>query len=99
MVMVIRVIFWLIHLCLVNGQTTVIVGRVSMDMITIDLTDIEAQLGDSVTLWGDGLSADTIAPYANSIGYELFCQVTPRVRRFLPTLNGNQGQLTLYVQG
>lgn len=66
---------------LVNGQTTVIVGRVSMDMITIDLTNIEAQLGDSVTLWGDGLPADTIAPYANSISYELFCQVTPRVRR------------------
>lgn len=66
---------------LVNGQTTVIVGRVSMDMITIDLTDIEAQLGDSVTLWGDGLPADTIAPYANSISYELFCQITPRVRR------------------
>jgi len=68
---------------LVNGQTTVIVGRVSMDMITIDLTDIEAQLGDSVTLWGDGLPADTIAPYASSISYELFCQVTPRVRRLL----------------
>jgi alanine racemase len=68
---------------LVNGQATVIVGRVSMDMITIDLTDIEAQLGDSVTLWGDGLSADTIAPYANSIGYELFCQVTTRVRRLV----------------
>ncbi len=66
---------------LVNGQTTVIVGRVSMDMITIDLTDIDAQLGDSVTLWGDNLPADTIAPYANSISYELFCQVTPRVRR------------------
>jgi alanine racemase len=71
---------------LVNGQTTVIVGRVSMDMITIDLTDIEAQLGDSVTLWGDGLPADTIAPYANSISYELFCQVTPRVRRLLSGL-------------
>jgi len=66
---------------LVNGQTTVIVGRVSMDMITIDLTDIEAQLGDSVTLWGDGLPADSVAPYANSISYELFCQITPRVRR------------------
>lgn len=67
----------------VNGQSTVIVGRVSMDMITIDITDIDAELGDVVTLWGENLPADTIAPYANSISYELFCQVTPRVRRLL----------------
>lgn len=68
---------------LVNGQMTIIVGRVSMDMITVDLTDIKAQIGDSVTLWGEGLSADTIATYANTISYELFCQITPRVMRYL----------------
>ncbi|MCP5176327.1 MAG: alanine racemase [Moraxellaceae bacterium] len=68
---------------LVNGQKTVIIGRVSMDMITVDLTDIEAQIGNEVTLWGEGLSADTIANSANTISYELFCQITQRVTRFI----------------
>lgn len=68
---------------LVNGQRAVIVGRVSMDMITVDISDIDAQQGDNVTLWGDGLAADDIAVHAQSISYELFCQVTTRVSRLL----------------
>lgn len=66
---------------LVNGQRTQIVGRVSMDMITIDLTDFadSVQIGDPVILWGDGLSVDEIADSAGTIGYELLCGITQRV--------------------
>ena len=60
---------------------TGIIGRVSMDMITIDLTGMEkAAVGDEVTLWGEHLSADEVARYADTISYELFCKVTSRVR-------------------
>lgn len=55
-------------------------GRVSMDMTTVDLSDCpEAELGDEVVLWGEGLPADEIARRCDTIAYELFCQVTPRV--------------------
>jgi len=55
-------------------------GRVSMDMITVDLSEcLDAQVGDEVILWGEGLPADEIATHCNTIAYELFCQVTPRV--------------------
>lgn len=56
------------------------VGRVSMDMIAIDLTECpNASIGDSVVLWGEGLPADEIAERCGTIAYELFCQVTSRV--------------------
>ena len=59
---------------------TRMIGRVSMDMITIDLTGIDdVQINDEVTLWGDGLCADEVARSAGTISYELFCKVTPRV--------------------
>ena len=69
---------------LVKTQTrtlrTQLIGRVSMDMITIDLSGIEdAQIDDEVTLWGAGLSSDEVSKYANTISYELFCKVTQRV--------------------
>ncbi len=55
-------------------------GRVSMDMITVDLSEcLEAQVGDEVILWGEGLPADEIARHCNTIAYELFCQITARV--------------------
>ena len=66
----------------VQGQAlrTQLIGRVSMDMITIDLTGIDAaQIGDEVTLWGAGLSADEVARYSDTISYELFTKVTQRV--------------------
>ena len=65
---------------LVNGQRTQIIGRVSMDMVTVDLRGIEAQEGDDVVLWGEGLPAEEIADAAATISYELFCGVTSRVR-------------------
>ena len=59
---------------------TTLIGRVSMDMITIDLTDIDsAAVEDSVILWGDALPAEEVAAHAGTIAYELFCQVTERV--------------------
>lgn len=55
-------------------------GRVSMDMLIIDLTDAPLiEIGDDVVLWGEGLPADEIARHCGTIAYELFCQVTPRV--------------------
>ncbi|WFE68450.1 alanine racemase [Thiomicrospira sp. R3] len=66
---------------LVNGQRVLTVGRVSMDMITLDLTDMSAQvaIGDPVTLWGEGLGVDEVAEKAGTIGYELLCGITQRV--------------------
>jgi alanine racemase len=65
---------------LVNNRRAPLVGRVSMDMITLDLRDQpEARAGDPVILWGRGLPADEIARRAGTIAYELFCGVTRRV--------------------
>lgn len=58
---------------------TTVIGRVSMDMITIDLTHIPAaQINSEVVLWGAGLEADEVAKTAGTIAYELFCKVTNR---------------------
>lgn len=70
---------------LVNGVRTRMVGRVSMDMITVDLTSVPgAGMGSEVTLWGLasnglGLSIDEVAQAAGTVGYELMCAVAPRV--------------------
>ena len=64
---------------LVNGQRTQVVGRVSMDMVTVDLRGVDANEGDEVILWGDGLPAEAIAEAAGTITYELFCGVSSRV--------------------
>ncbi len=65
---------------LLNGERVPIVGRVSMDTITVDLrTQPQARVGDRVTLWGEGLPAEIIAEQAGTISYELFCQLTDRV--------------------
>jgi alanine racemase len=65
---------------LVNGKRTRTVGRVSMDMITVDISDIpEAYIGTPVTLWGEGLSADEVAAAAGTVSYELLCALAPRV--------------------
>ncbi len=66
---------------LVNGQRVPLIGRVSMDMITVDLRGCDATVGDTVQLWGDQLPADEIAHHAGTIAYELFCNIAPRVPR------------------
>ena len=70
---------------LVHGVRCRMVGRVSMDMITVDLTPVPAAgMGSEVTLWGQGpkgalLPIDEVAQAAGTVGYELMCAVAPRV--------------------
>jgi alanine racemase len=65
---------------LVNGRRVPLVGRVSMDMITVDLgINSQEQVGDVVTLWGEQLSVAEIAQCATTIPYELLCNITRRV--------------------
>ena len=70
---------------LVDGQRSRLVGRVSMDMITVDLTDLpEAGFGSEITMWGRAsngavLSIDEVAQAAGTVGYELMCAVAQRV--------------------
>jgi len=65
----------------VAGVRTRVVGRVSMDMLTVDLTPVPgAHVGAPVVLWGDGgPTVDEVARSAQTIGYELLCAVAPRV--------------------
>lgn len=66
---------------LVGGQRSRVVGRVSMDMITVDLSGLsEPRIGDRVTLWGEGLPVERIAEAADTIPYTLFCGIAARVR-------------------
>jgi alanine racemase len=70
---------------LVDGVRTRTVGRVSMDMITVDLSALpQAGVGSEVTLWGRGpgdavLPIDEVAHAAGTVGYELMCAIAPRV--------------------
>ncbi len=66
---------------LVNGQRVPLIGRVSMDMLSVDLSSQpQACIGDGVTLWGEGLPVEEVACWANTIPYQLLCGVTQRVR-------------------
>jgi alanine racemase len=66
---------------LVNGKRVPLVGRVSMDMIAVDLEfQPDAKPGDPVILWGDGLPVEEIARCADTIPYTLVCGVTQRVQ-------------------
>jgi alanine racemase len=65
---------------LVAGHRTRVVGAVSMDMLTVDLTGVEqAQVGAPVELWGTRVSVDEVAHAAGTVGYELLCALAPRV--------------------
>lgn len=67
---------------LVNGKKCHLAGRVSMDMLTVDLTNSpEAQIGDEVILWGEDLSVNEVASYCDTISYTLLTCLLPRVRR------------------
>lgn len=66
---------------LVDGASAAIIGRVSMDLMCIDITDLpKADVGSAVLLWGPGLPVERIAAAAGTIGYELTCSITRRVR-------------------
>jgi len=65
---------------LVDGLRTGTVGRVSMDMLCVDVSAVPgARIGTPVTLWGDGLSCDEVAVAAGTVSYELLCALAPRV--------------------
>jgi len=70
---------------LVDGVRTRLVGRVSMDMVTVDLTPVpQAAVGSEVTLWGRAqngtvLAIDEVAHAAGTVGYELMCALARRV--------------------
>ncbi|WP_372881238.1 alanine racemase [Psychromonas sp.] len=65
---------------LVNGRIVPVVGRVSMDMLSVDLgMDNLDKVGDDVTLWGEGLPAERVAQHIGTIAYELVTKLTSRV--------------------
>ena len=68
---------------LVDGVRTRTVGRVSMDMITVDLAPVpNAAVGAPVVLWGEGMPIDEVAQAAGTVGYELMCALASRVPVF-----------------
>jgi alanine racemase len=65
---------------LVNGQRAALAGRVSMDMIALDVTPIDrVQVGDTAVLWGPELPVEEVAAHAGTISYELLCGISQRV--------------------
>ncbi len=67
---------------LVKGERASLAGVVSMDLIGVDVTDLSnVSIGDPVELWGEHLSANEVASYANTIGYDLISGVSRRVPR------------------
>jgi alanine racemase len=69
----------------IQGENVPIVGRVSMDMLTVDLTDLSSNppINTEVTLWGNSLDIDEIARSAGTIGYELFTRLSSRPARLI----------------
>jgi len=67
----------------INGRIVAIAGRISMDMLAVDLgPESRDQIGDRVVLWGPELPLETVAAAVGSISYDLMCAVTPRVPFF-----------------
>ena len=67
---------------LINDVRVLLVGRVSMDMLTVDLSnELDFKVGDKVTLWGEQLPIEEIALCAKTIPYTLTCGITPRVTK------------------
>lgn len=65
----------------IHGTHVPVVGRVSMDMITVDLTGVNAHVGDEVELWGYDISVTQVAKDAETISYELLCAAGNAVHR------------------
>src|SRR4030095_1368407 len=65
---------------LVAGRRTRTVGRVSMDMLCVDLTDLAGTgIGAPVVLWGEGMPVEEVATAAGTVSYELLCALGSRV--------------------
>ena len=64
----------------INGLRCSVAGRVSMDMMTIDLSNaLNPQVGDRVELFGENIPVDELAEWCNTISYEIFSKITNRV--------------------
>lgn len=75
---------------LIDGQRSQLIGRVSMDMLTLDLTDLpRSGLGSEVRLWGAGLSASEVAAHAGTIAYQLFCNLNRVPRHFTSSFSAS----------
>lgn len=73
---------------LVNGQSCPLAGRVSMDMISVDVSHLNSvKIGDPVELWGENLPVNEIAGHANTLGYELLTRMPARPTRIYSDLN------------
>jgi len=68
---------------LVNGMLVPLIGRVSMDILAVDLGELPAEIGDEVILWGADNPIEEVAQMAGTIAYELCCGILPRVERVL----------------
>lgn len=66
---------------LINGKRCPIIGNICMDTCMIDITDIEAKEGDSVILFGEDLSVSELSDKLETIPYEIFTSISPRVKR------------------
>ena len=70
----------------IDGQIVPLAGQVSMDMVTVDVTDCSnLSLGAPAVLWGDEPSIDDVAAHSGTIGYELMTRLTPRANRVYHT--------------
>lgn len=71
---------------LINGQRAPIVGRVCMDQLCVDVTNIpDVKMGDEVLLFGKDLPVEELASLCGTINYELVCGISPRVKRIYIT--------------
>lgn len=75
---------------LIDGQRSQLIGKVSMDMLTVDLTDLPGSgLSSEVRLWGRGLNASEVAAHADTIAYQLFCNLNRVQRRFTSSFSAS----------
>ena len=73
---------------LINGKKANIIGRVCMDQLCVNVTDIDAKMGDEVVLFGKDLPAHELADLCDTINYEIVCGISPRVPRIM--VNNNE---------
>ena len=66
---------------LINGKRAKVIGNVSMDLVTVDITNIEAEEGDVVELFGENLTISEVAGWLKTISYEVLTSISRRVKR------------------
>jgi alanine racemase len=74
----------------VHGQVAHLAGRVSMDLLTLDMRGVNAKVGDTVQLWGADIAVDVVAQAAGTLGYELLCAAGQACRRVYEDLEPSE---------